>query len=166
MNLSQIRIVLHSPQTVHFHFSICTLRKKIGGQMIQISGGKSALWWEQKRQMSGGKCDKLGGGKSDKGKWYIAKRFSYSGISKLKRWLWKWWPGDWITENQDTCLTWMSCSLKPDKWNRFLELTLVWWLHQSEQFKVNSRDLSGGSSHCSTSWTFSEQRARQTHVRT
>ena len=40
--------------------------------MIQISGGKSALWWEQKRQMSGGKCDKLGGGKSDKGKWYIA----------------------------------------------------------------------------------------------
>ena len=42
--------------------------------MIQISGGKSALWWEQKRQMSGGKCDKLGGGKSDKGKWYIAQR--------------------------------------------------------------------------------------------
>ena len=41
--------------------------------MIQISGGKSALWWEQKRQMSGGKCDKLGGGKSDKGKWYIAQ---------------------------------------------------------------------------------------------
>ena len=40
--------------------------------MIQISGGKSALWWEQKRQMSGGKSDKLGGGKSDKGKWYIA----------------------------------------------------------------------------------------------
>ena len=38
--------------------------------MIQISGGKSALWWEQKRQMSGGKSDKLGGGKSDKGKWY------------------------------------------------------------------------------------------------
>ena len=37
--------------------------------MIQISGGKSALWWEQKRQMSGGKSDKLGGGKSDKGKW-------------------------------------------------------------------------------------------------
>ena len=40
--------------------------------MIQISGGKSALWWEQKRQMSGGKRNKLGGGKSDKGKWYIA----------------------------------------------------------------------------------------------
>ena len=40
--------------------------------MIQISGGKSALWWEQKRQMSGGKCDKLGGGKSDKGKWTTA----------------------------------------------------------------------------------------------
>ena len=40
--------------------------------MIQISGGKSALWWEQKRQMSGGKSDKLGVGKSDKGKWYIA----------------------------------------------------------------------------------------------
>ena len=38
--------------------------------MILISGGKSALWWEQKRQMSGGKSDKLGGGKSDKGKWY------------------------------------------------------------------------------------------------
>ena len=37
--------------------------------MIQISEGKSALWWEQKRQMSGGKSDKLGGGKSDKGKW-------------------------------------------------------------------------------------------------
>ena len=37
--------------------------------MIQFSGGKIALWWEQKRQMSGGKCDKLGGGKSDKGKW-------------------------------------------------------------------------------------------------
>ena len=31
--------------------------------MIQISGGKSALWWEQKRQMSGGKSDKLGGAK-------------------------------------------------------------------------------------------------------
>ena len=42
--------------------------------MIQISGGKSALWWEQKRQMSGGKRNKLGGGKSDKGKWYIAHR--------------------------------------------------------------------------------------------
>ena len=40
--------------------------------MIQISGGKSALWWEQKRQMSGGKSDKLGGGKSDKGKWTTA----------------------------------------------------------------------------------------------
>ena len=40
--------------------------------MLQISGGKSALWWEQKRQMSGGKCDKLGGGKSDKGKWTTA----------------------------------------------------------------------------------------------
>ena len=40
--------------------------------MIQISGGKSALWWKQKRQMSGGKSDKLGGGKSNKGKWYIA----------------------------------------------------------------------------------------------
>ena len=35
-----------------------------------ISGGKSALWWEQKRQMGGGKSDKLGGGKSDKGKLY------------------------------------------------------------------------------------------------
>ena len=43
--------------------------------MIQISGGKSALWWEQKRQMSGGKCDKLGGGKSDKGKWTTANNF-------------------------------------------------------------------------------------------
>ena len=40
--------------------------------MIQISGGKSALWWEQKRQMSGGKSDKLGGVKSDKGKWTTA----------------------------------------------------------------------------------------------
>ena len=40
--------------------------------MIQISGGKSALWWEQKRQMSGGKSNKLGGGKSDKGKWTTA----------------------------------------------------------------------------------------------
>ena len=37
--------------------------------MILISGGKSALWCEQKRQMRGGKSDKLGGGKSDKGKW-------------------------------------------------------------------------------------------------
>ena len=45
--------------------------------MIQISGGKSALWWEQKRQMSGGKCDKLGGGKSDKGKWYIAHHLKW-----------------------------------------------------------------------------------------
>ena len=36
--------------------------------MIQISEGKSALWWEQKRQMSGGKSDKFGGGKSNKGK--------------------------------------------------------------------------------------------------
>ena len=56
----------------HFHFSICTLthtEKKIGGQIIQISVGKSALWWEQKRQMSRGKSDKLSGGKSDKGKW-------------------------------------------------------------------------------------------------
>ena len=43
--------------------------------MIQISGGKSALWWEQKRQMSGGKSDKLGGGKSDKGKWTTTHRF-------------------------------------------------------------------------------------------
>ena len=40
--------------------------------MIPISGGKSALWWEQKRQMRGGKSDKLGGGKSDKGKWNTA----------------------------------------------------------------------------------------------
>ena len=40
--------------------------------MIQIRGGKSALWWEQKRQMSGGKCIKLGGGKCAEGKWYIA----------------------------------------------------------------------------------------------
>ena len=46
--------------------------------MIQISGGKSALWWEQKRQMSGGKRNKLGGGKSDKGKWYIAQYFCVS----------------------------------------------------------------------------------------
>ena len=45
--------------------------------MIQISGGKSALWWEQKRQMSGGKCDKLGGGKSDKGKWTPLCIFSF-----------------------------------------------------------------------------------------
>ena len=44
--------------------------------MIRISGGKSALWWEQKRQMSGGKCDKLGGGKSDKGKWTTAQNGS------------------------------------------------------------------------------------------
>ena len=49
--------------------------------MIQISGGKSALWWEQKRQMSGGKCDKLGGGKSDKGKWTTAVR-------KCGHWAW------------------------------------------------------------------------------
>ena len=39
------------------------LRKDNWGQMIQISGGKSALWWDQKRQMSGGKCVKLGEGK-------------------------------------------------------------------------------------------------------
>ena len=32
-------------------------------QMIQISEGKSALWWEQKRQMSGGKCVKCAEGK-------------------------------------------------------------------------------------------------------
>ena len=55
--------------------------------MIQISGGKSALWWEQKRQMSGGKCDKLGGGKSDKGKWTTADtsgdRGPRSGLSML-----------------------------------------------------------------------------------
>jgi len=43
--------------------------------MIPISGGKSALGWEQTRQMRGGKSDKLGGGKSDKGKWYIAKQY-------------------------------------------------------------------------------------------
>ena len=36
-------------------------RKNIGGQLIQIRGGKSALYWEQKRQMRGGKCVKLGG---------------------------------------------------------------------------------------------------------
>ena len=53
------------------------IEKIIGGQMIQISGGKSALWWEQKRQMSGGKCDKLGGGKSDKGKWTPLCIFSF-----------------------------------------------------------------------------------------
>ena len=35
--------------------------------MIQISGGKSALWWEQKRQMSGGKRNKLGGGQKWQG---------------------------------------------------------------------------------------------------
>ena len=52
--------------------------------MIQISGGKSALWWEQKRQMSGGKCDKLGGGKSDKGKWYIANPTSNSNTFKTE----------------------------------------------------------------------------------
>ena len=46
-------------------------------QMIQISEGKSALWWEQKRQMSGGKCDKLGGGKCAEGKWYIAEIRDY-----------------------------------------------------------------------------------------
>ena len=40
--------------------------------MILFRGGKSALWWEQKRQMRGGKSDKLGGGKSDKGKWTTA----------------------------------------------------------------------------------------------
>ena len=44
--------------------------------MILISGGKSALWWEQKRQMRGGKSDKLGGGKSDKGKWTTAVKSS------------------------------------------------------------------------------------------
>ena len=44
--------------------------------MILIRGGKSALWWEQKRQMSGGKSDKLGGGKSDKGKWTMT-RYKY-----------------------------------------------------------------------------------------
>ena len=56
--------------------------------MIQISGGKSALWWEQKRQMSGGKRNKLGGGKSDKGKWYIAlfssKLFTFKNLYLLK----------------------------------------------------------------------------------
>ena len=36
--------------------------------MIHINRGKSAHWWEQKHQMSGGKSDKFGGGKSDKGK--------------------------------------------------------------------------------------------------
>ena len=35
--------------------------------MILIRGGKSALWWEQKRQMSGGK--------SDKGKWTTAPEY-------------------------------------------------------------------------------------------
>ena len=55
--------------------------------MIQISGGKSALWWEQKRQMSGGKSDKLGGGKSDKGKWtttsFFTKEIKFLAISRL-----------------------------------------------------------------------------------
>ena len=37
--------------------------KIIVGQLIQISGDKSALWWEQKIQMSGGTCDNFGGGK-------------------------------------------------------------------------------------------------------
>ena len=48
--------------------SLSLFKKKIGAQMV-FSGGKSALRWEQKVQMSGGKCDKLGGGKRCKGKW-------------------------------------------------------------------------------------------------
>ena len=41
--------------------------------MIQISGSKSALWWEQKIQNSGGKCDTFEGGKCNTfegGKWF------------------------------------------------------------------------------------------------
>ena len=52
--------------------------------MIQISGGKSALWWEQKRQMSGGKRNKLGGGKSDKGKWTTDLHFMNSTLKRGK----------------------------------------------------------------------------------
>ena len=51
--------------------------------MILIRGGKSALWWEQKRQMRGGKSDKLGGGKSDKGKWTTAVDTHYSTSPKI-----------------------------------------------------------------------------------
>ena len=69
-NVIKLSFTLPKLSTFTFHFEhLSSLKEKIiGGQMIQISGGKSALWWEQKRQMSGGKSDKLGGGKSDKGK--------------------------------------------------------------------------------------------------
>ena len=69
-NIIKLSCTLLKLSTFTFQFEhLSSLKEKIiGGQMIQISGGKSAFWWEQKRQMSGGKSDKLGGGKSDKGK--------------------------------------------------------------------------------------------------
>ena len=70
--ISRVELSYTLPKLSTFTFQFAHWEKIFGGQMIQISGGKSALWWEQKRQMSGGKCDKLGGGKSDKGKWTTA----------------------------------------------------------------------------------------------
>ena len=69
-NVIKLSFTLLKLSTFTFQIEhLSSLKEKIiVGQMIQISEGKSALWWEQKRQMSGGKSDKLGGGKSDKGK--------------------------------------------------------------------------------------------------
>ena len=37
-------------------------------QVIQISGGRSALWWEQKRQMSGGEMCQIRLGQMSQGR--------------------------------------------------------------------------------------------------
>ena len=68
--ISRVELSYTLPKLSTFTFQFVHWEKIYGGQMILIRGGKSALWWEQKRQMRGGKSDKLGGGKSDKGKWY------------------------------------------------------------------------------------------------
>ena len=59
----------HTQSLSLFNLNTCLMEEKIiGGQMIQIRGGKSALYGGQKRQMRGGKSVKLGGGKSAEGK--------------------------------------------------------------------------------------------------
>ena len=55
--------------TFQFEYLSYRRRKIIGGQLIQIRGGRSALYGEQKRQLRGGKCVKLRGGKCAEGKW-------------------------------------------------------------------------------------------------
>ena len=66
----QGRILGGQVNVLQFTQPLSLFKKKIGG-------GKIALWWEQKVQMSGGKCDKLGGGKRYNGKWTTTSQTYY-----------------------------------------------------------------------------------------